>query len=179
MSNILDIGLLKQENDSKYNIDTKVQLTDTISVTVRIKPSDDIIAKVIKNFLDVLQTEETADLTKASAETVQYFVLASLLKETTDINVNLVAFEDYTDMIVQLVRAGYLTPILSAFGDDLNDIIQRATQQMNKLTEVLVENKKEIMSKPKAKTKATSTRKPRTKNKKEEVVDNGEQQADV
>jgi len=169
-NNALNINALREENNNKYNIDTQVALTDSISVTVRINPSEDIISKVVKNYVEIFQIEETVDLTKATTETLQQFMIGSLLKETTNIDVELNAFEDYTDMVVQLIRAGYFKKIVEAYGQDFERIINDVATQLNNVTEILNKTKKEIAKTDKPK---RTTR----KNKKEEAANNGKQQA--
>lgn len=172
MSNVLNIKQLTQENNEKFNINTQVQLTETIFVNVKVNPSEDIISKIVKNYVEIHQNEEIVDLTMATTESLQYFIIASLLKETTDIDVEFNSFEDYTDMVIQLIRAGYFKKIIEAYGQDFERIINSITTQLGNLTEVLNKAKKEM-----AKTnKPKRTTKPRAKNKKEEVVINGEQQ---
>lgn len=172
-SNVLNIKQLTLENNEKYNIETPVQLTENTTVIVRVNPSEDVISNIVKNYVEIHQTEETVDLTKATTESLQFFIIGSLLKETTNIEVELNAFEDYTDMVTQLIRAGYFRKIVEAFGQDYERILSDIASQLNNLTEVLNKTKKEM-----AKTnKPKRTPKPRAKNKKEEAVTDGKQQA--
>lgn len=172
MSNLqaLNFADLKKQNDEQYNQKVVVPLTDTVGVEVNINPSVDIIEKIIRGITEII-TIESLDLTEADEAAKIQFILAVLIKNTTNINCQATSFADYMDLILQLTRAKFIKLIMEGYGDNLERILLEITSQMNDYTEILNITQKKTLDEINNKKRTASSKKntPRKKKQKEEV----------
>lgn len=145
----LNIVELRSQNEDRYNIEVEVPLTDTVGVIVKTKPSTDVISSIVQTYTETLMQEQT-NMSHATAETLQYFLLGVLLKRTTNINFEAATCEQYVDTVLQLIRAGYIKQIIAAFGEDYERILQEIAQQLTEYSKILnTLKKKETAAKKK------------------------------
>lgn len=148
----LNIVELRTQNEERYNIEVEVALTDTTGVIVKTKPSTDVISSIVQTYTEMLVQEQT-DMSKATAETLQYFLLGVLLKRTTNINFEAASYKQYVDAVLQLIRAGYIKQIIAAFGEDYERILQEIAQQLTEYSNILSSLKKKETTAKKRRTR--------------------------